>query len=110
MTPEVVLAAFGYVLAALAAGMWWGERTARRQAENWAATGQPWDIGPASAHETTADPLEEAEKREWEQTVSKIEENLTEELRREGKSAPADEVREEAERMAAKLGGWRIDL
>ncbi len=35
------LAALGWIAAALAIGLWWGERGRRKAAENWVVTGAP---------------------------------------------------------------------
>ncbi len=40
MSPDF-LAALGWIAAALAIGLWWGERGRRKAAENWAVTGAP---------------------------------------------------------------------
>lgn len=48
-----LLAAFGWVLAAGFAGLWWGERGKRRITENWTLRGHPDDRPRAEVHTPT---------------------------------------------------------
>lgn len=100
-----VVAALGWVVAGVGWGFWWGERTARRQAESWAATGHPYGVSTAEAVQTGGDDMEEAGRIEWEQTVGRMEEMIRRELEQEGRTNVSGErIREEAERMAAQAG------
>lgn len=47
----------GWVVAALAVGLWWGERGRRRAAERYAATGQ---VGPGGGRRVAVPPSTEA--------------------------------------------------
>lgn len=100
-------AALGWTVAAGMAGLWWGERQARTQAESWAAMGHPYGKTKATTHRTSPDPEEEAARKEFERTVDTIAESLERDLQREGREVSGQRIREEAERMAAEAGFGR---
>ena len=112
MSVELILGVCGWIAAAGAIGVWWGERTARIQAENFATYKTPHGKSKAVAVETEADPEEAARKKEWQQSVERVERGLRQDLEQQGRLGDVSDsrIREEAERMVGEAGGWRFDL
>lgn len=102
-------AALGWIVAALMAGLWHGERLARQKAESWATMGHPHGETTAEAVGGEGDDLQQAKKKQWEQDVTKIEASLKDDLREQGRlgNVSADRIRDEAERIAAQAFGSR---
>lgn len=105
----VGVAFVGWVTAALFAGLWWGERTARQKAESWATMGHPHGKTTAESVGGGGDDLQKARKKQWEQDVEKIEDSLREDLREQGRlgSVSDQRIKEEAERIASRAFGSR---
>lgn len=99
MSPDV----FGYIAAALMAGLWWGERGRRIAAERMLETGVPTTRAAISVDRAkdAEDRVTEENRQYSEDTIERVFKDLKAQAKAEGYEISDDQLRADAERMLA---------